>query len=593
MSQTFEIIIDGKKVIVDSSMTILEAAQKINLYIPSLCYHPDLKPSSNCGICVVEVNGSPQLKRACSTPVSPNMTVVTTNQELREYRKTLLRLLISNHDVTCPTCSANEKCELQRIVNDMSVQPKNIPPLLKKMPTDETSVALRRDPNKCISCGRCITICNEMQQVNALTFVNRGFHGSVETAFMKGIGKSPCVNCGQCIIYCPTGALSERSEIDAVWRAIFDKNKFVIVQEAPSIRVSLADELGMELGEITTEKMYSALKAMGFDAIMDTNFTADLTIMEEAAEVVAKLKKGSKKPTITSCSPGWVKFIETYYPNLVECLSSAKSPMSMFGVLSKTYFAQEKKIDPANIVSVAVMPCIAKKFEARRPEMNDSGYQDTDYVLTTREFIRMIKECRLDFKSLEAIKPDEGMSCYSGAGTIFGATGGVMEAALRTAYFLVSGQELTNIEILPVRGLDGVKEATVLVPGFGDLRVAVAHGLGNARKLMNKISKQLKETGTCDYHFIEIMACPGGCVGGGGQPLGNDLAKRVKRAASLYTDDQKARYRRSHENPEIVKIYKDFLGEPNSPQASKLLHTVFYKRSPIDGKTIEQLTHKH
>ena len=592
MSQTFEVTIDGKNVTVDGTMTILEAAKKINIYIPTLCYHPDMKPSANCGICVVEVNGHPQPKRACSTPCAPNMSVVTHNHKLREYRKTLLRLLISNHDVTCPTCPANEKCELQKIVNDMSVQMKDMPPLLKKVPTDETGIALRRDPNKCIACGRCITVCNEIQTVNALTFANRGFEGTVETAFMKGIGKSPCVNCGQCVIYCPTGALSERSEVDPVWKAILNPEKHVIVQEAPSIRVSLADEFGMEMGEITTEKMYAALRAIGFDAVMDTNFTADLTIMEEGTELLNRLKSGTKRPMFTSCSPGWVKFIETYYPDLVDCLSTAKSPMSMFGVLSKTYYAKQKNIDPAKIVSVAVMPCTAKKFEARRPEMNDSGYQDTDYVLTTRELIRMIKEVGLDFKKLEPVAPDEGMSFYTGAGTIFGTTGGVMEAALRTAYLLVTGKELENVEITAVRGFEGIKEATITMPGFGDLKIAVAHGLGNARKLMDKIRKQLKETGTSEYHFVEIMACRGGCVGGGGQPLGNGVSKRAVRAEGLYQDDRKSKFRRSHENPEIIKVYKEYLGEPNSELAHKLLHTIYYKRSQFDGGAVEQLTHK-
>ncbi|MCL1827092.1 MAG: NADH-dependent [FeFe] hydrogenase, group A6 [Candidatus Cloacimonetes bacterium] len=592
MSQTFEITIDGKKVMVDDTMTIVEAAKKVNIHIPVLCYHPDLAPTSNCGLCVVEVNGHPQPKRACSAPCTPNMTVVTNNAKIRDFRKTLIKLLLSDHDVTCPTCAANEKCELQKVANDMSVQLDDRPPLLVKKPKDESGIALIRDPNKCIACGRCITICNDIQEVNALTFANRGFVGTVETAFGKGIAKSPCVNCGQCIIYCPTGALSERSEVDDVWKAILDKDKHVIVQEAPAIRVSLADEFGLEVGEITTEKMYAALKAIGFDSVMDTNFSADLTIMEEGTELVARLKSGNKRPMITSCSPGWVKFIETYYPDLVDCLSTAKSPMSMFGVLAKTYYPKQKNIDPAKIVSVAIMPCTAKKFEARRPELSDSGFQDTDYVLTTREFVRMIKEVGFDFRNAETVKPDEGMSCYSGAGTIFGVTGGVMEAALRSAYMLVTGKELENVEVKAVRGLEGIKEATINIPGFGDLKIAVAHSLGKARKLMDKIRKQLNETGTSDYHFIEVMACKGGCVGGGGQPLGNGVSKRAKRAEGLYTDDKKAKFRRSHENPEITKVYKEFLGEPNGELAHKLLHTYYYKRSQAEGNVVEQVTHK-
>jgi len=593
MSSTFEITIDGQVLTVEDGMTIIQAAQKAGIYIPSLCYHPDLKPTGNCGVCVVEVNGHPVPKRACTTPVAPGMSVQTNTYSLREYRKTLMRLILSNHEVACPSCTANNKCELQKIVNDMGLEQGDLPTLYKKSQKDLSSVSIVRDNNKCIQCGRCITICSEVQQVNALTFSERGFKGQVDVAFSTGLGNSICVNCGQCIIYCPTGALSEKSAVEDVWKAIFDKNKHVVVQEAPAIRVSLADEFGMSVGEISTEKMYAALKKIGFNAIFDTNFTADLTIMEEASELVHRLTNNGHLPLITSCSPGWVKFMETNYPEFADCVSTAKSPMSMFGVMSKTYYAKQKGIDPANIVSVAIMPCTAKKFEADRPEMNASGYRDTDYVLTTREFLRMIKECGIDFNNLEPSQPDEGMSYYTGAGTIFGATGGVMEAALRTGYQMVTGKELDNVEIKAVRGMDGIKEASVDVPGFGTLKVAVAHGLGNARKLMDKVKKQIATNGKSDYHFIEVMACPGGCVGGGGQPLGNNLAKRVKRAAGLYKDDVKAKIRCSHQNPEIAKIYKDYLGKPNHGLAHKLLHTVYYKRSKQDGKVVEQVTHLH
>jgi len=387
--------------------------------------------------------------------------------------------------------------------------------------------------------------------------------------------------------------LRERSEIDDVWDAILDPDKHVIVQEAPSIRVSLGEEFGMPLGSVTAKKMYAALRKIGFDSVMDTNFTADLTILEEGTECVARLVAGEKRPLITSCSPGWVKFMETYYPDLADCVSTAKSPMSMFGVLAKTYYAQKNGIDPAKIVSVAIMPCTAKKFEARRPELRDSGYQDTDYVLTTRELLRMIKEAGIDFANIPDEEPDEGMSFYSGAGTIFGATGGVMEAAIRSAYFLVTKTELENVDILAVRGLEGVKEATVNVPGFGDLKVAVAHGLGNARKVMDRVRASLAETGESPWHFIEIMACPGGCVGGGGQPYGNDIASRARRGLALYEEDRSLPVRKSHHNPEVVKIYEEFLGEPNSPLAHKLLHTNYFKRSISTGKVIEEATHKH
>jgi NADH-quinone oxidoreductase subunit G len=574
-------------------MTIIEAADKHGIYIPRLCYHPDLPPTANCGVCVVEIEGNPTPKRACCTPVAEGMKLHSNSKKLRSYRKTLIEMILSNHEVVCPTCTANNKCELQTLANNLGVDPDALPNILEKKEVDLSSPSIIRDPNKCIACGRCITVCNEVQTVYALTNSDRGIGAEVTTAFGMGMAQSPCVNCGQCTVYCPTGALREKSEIDAVWEAILDPDKHVIVQEAPAIRVSLGEEFGLPLGSITAKKMYAALRKIGFDAIMDTNFTADLTIMEEGTECVTKLKAGEKRPLITSCSPGWIKFMETYYPDLADCVSTAKSPMSMFGVLSKTYYAQEHGIDPAKIVSVAVMPCTAKKFEARRPELRDSGYQDTDYVLTTREFLRMIKEAGIDFAHIKEEDADEGMSFYTGAGTIFGATGGVMEAAIRSAYTLVTGEELENIDIVGVRGLEGVKEATVKVPGFGDLRVCVAHGLGNARFVMDKVREGLKTTGESPWHFIEIMACPGGCVGGGGQPYGNDIASRARRGLALYEEDRNLPVRKSHHNPEVTRIYERFLGAPNSPLAHKLLHTHYFKRSISNGQVVEEATHKH
>ncbi|HPF08711.1 MAG TPA: NADH-dependent [FeFe] hydrogenase, group A6 [Candidatus Cloacimonadota bacterium] len=593
MAKNVNVWIDGHHLEVPETMTIIEAADKHGIYIPRLCYHPDLPPTANCGVCVVELSGNPVPKRACCTPVAEGMKITTNSKKLRSYRKTLVELILSNHEVVCPTCSANNKCELQTLANNLGVDPDALPNILTKKEADFSSPSIVRDPNKCIACGRCITVCNEVQTVYALTNSDRGIGSEVTTAFGMGMAQSPCVNCGQCTVYCPTGALRERSEIDDVWEAILDPNKHVIVQEAPAIRVSLGEEFGLPLGSITAKKMYAALRKIGFDAIMDTNFTADLTIMEEGTECVAKLKAGEKRPLITSCSPGWIKFMETYYPDLADCVSTAKSPMSMFGVLSKTYYAQEHGIDPAKIVSVAVMPCTAKKFEARRPELRDSGYQDTDYVLTTREFLRMIKEAGIDFAHIKEEDADEGMSFYTGAGTIFGATGGVMEAAIRSAYTLVTGQELEDIDIVGVRGLDGVKEATVNVPGFGDLRVAVAHGLSNARKVMDRVREGLKTKGESPWHFIEIMACPGGCVGGGGQPYGNDIASRARRGLALYEEDKSLPVRKSHHNPEVQRIYERFLGAPNSPLAQKLLHTHYFKRSISNGQVVAEATHKH
>jgi NADH-quinone oxidoreductase subunit G len=593
MAKTVNIWIDDKHLEVPDTMTIIEAADKHGIYIPRLCYHPDLPPTANCGVCVVELSSAPVPKRACCTPVAEGMKVVTNSKKLRAYRKTLVEMILSNHDVVCPTCAANNKCELQSLANNLGVEPDNLPSILHKEAIDDSSLSIIRDVNKCIACGRCVTVCNEVQTVYALTFADRGIDSHVDTAFSLGMANSPCVNCGQCTVYCPTGALRERSEIDAVWEAILDPEKHVIVQEAPSIRVSLGEEFGMPFGSVTPNKMYAALRKIGFDSVMDTNFTADLTIMEEGTECVAKLKAGEKRPLITSCSPGWIKFMETYYPDLADCVSTAKSPMSMFGTLSKTYYAQENNIDPAKIVSVAVMPCTAKKFEARRPEMRDSGFQDTDYVLTTRELIRMIKEAGIDFANIPDEEPDKGMSFYTGAGTIFGATGGVMEAAIRSAYFLVTKTDLEDLEILAVRGLEGVKEATVNVPGFGDLRVAVAHGLSNARKVMDRVREGLATKGKSPWHFIEIMACPGGCVGGGGQPYGNDIASRARRGQALYAEDRSLQMRLSHHNPEVKKVYERFLGEPNSKLALKLLHTHYFKRSVNTGQVTGEATHKH
>jgi len=593
MAKNVNVWIDGHHLEVPEDMTIIEAADKYGIYVPRLCYHPDLPPTANCGVCVVELSGSPVPKRACCTPVAEGMKVITNSKNLRAYRKTLIEMILSNHEVVCPTCSANNKCELQTLANNLGVDPDALPNILVKKEADYSSPSIIRDPNKCIACGRCITVCNEVQTVYALTNSERGIESEVTTAFGLGMAQSPCVNCGQCTVYCPTGALREHSELDEVWDAILDPEKHVIVQEAPSIRVSLGEEFGMPLGSVTAKKMYAALRKIGFDSVMDTNFTADLTIMEEGTEFVSKLKAGEKRPLITSCSPGWIKFMETYYPDLADCVSTAKSPMSMFGVLSKTYYAQEHGIDPEKIVSVAIMPCTAKKFEARRPELSDSGFQDTDHVLTTREFLRMIKEAGIDFANLAEEEPDEGMSFYSGAGTIFGATGGVMEAAIRSAYTLVTGEELENVEIEAVRGLEGVKEASVDIPGFGELKVAVAHGLSNARKVMDRVREGLKTNGQSPWHFIEIMACPGGCVGGGGQPYGNDIASRARRGLALYEEDRSLPVRKSHQNPEVQRVYERFLGAPNSPLAQKLLHTYYFRRSISNGQVVEEVTHKH
>jgi len=601
MSDMVKLYIDGSEVEVPAGTTILDAAKKQGINIPTLCYHEDLPATAACGVCVVEVEGAPTPKRACCTPVSPGMKITTHSKALRAMRRDLVEMILSNHEVVCPTCVSNGKCELQDLANNLGVDMERYPAIYNHdEPLDETSPSIVRDPKKCIACGRCITVCNEVQTVYAINFADRGFDVNVNTFFKEGMGNSACVNCGQCTVVCPTGALREKSEIEEVWDALLDPEKIVVVQEAPAIRVSLAEEFGMEPGLATPGRMHTALKKLGFDHVFDTNFTADLTILEEGSELVKRVKEGGTLPLITSCSPGWVKFMETYFSDFAENTSTCKSPQQMFGALVKTYFAKEYGIDPTKIVSVSVMPCTAKKFEARRPEMCDSGYRDVDYVLTTREFIRMIHEAGIDFKNLEPMDAEPLMGQYTGAGTIFGATGGVMEAAIRSAWFLLTGKNLEQLDVEAVRGMEGIKEAELVIPTaeLGELpvKVAVAHGLGNARKLLDKVRAQIKETGKSEYAFIEIMACPGGCVGGGGQPYGSTLARRARRGEGLYKEDVSLKFRQSHENPGVMGpdgIYAKFLGEPLGEKSHKLLHTCYWERCRRQGAATRQVTHKH
>ena len=592
--KNINLVIDGVQLEVPENTSIIEAAKQIGIHIPTLCYHPDLPATGACGLCVVEIEGYPTPKRACTTPVAEGMQIRTNSKELRSIRKTLLEMILANHEVTCPTCVANGKCELQQMAYTMGIDPANVESILEKEPVDYSSVSIIRDVNKCISCGRCIEVCNNIQTVNALTFSNRGFEKKVDTAFSLGMANSACVNCGQCTVYCPTGALREKDDTDYVWEALLDPSKHVVVQEAPSIRASLGEEFGMEIGALTVGKMYAALKRLGFDSVFDTNFSADLTILEEGTEVVEIIKNNPEKlPVITSCSPGWIKFMETYFNDLGCHVSTAKSPQQMMGVLAKTYYAEKSNIDPKDIVSVSIMPCTAKKFECQRDEMKDSGYQDVDYVLTTREIVRMFKEAGIDLKTIPEEEPYHALADYTGAATIFGATGGVMEAAIRSAYFLITGEELPNLDVLPVRGLQGIKEAELDIKGM-KVKVAVAHGLGNARKLLDKVRAQIKETGKSEYAFIEIMACPGGCVGGGGQPFGNDMAMRARKGQTLYKEDHDlVNIRCSHKNPAIAKIYEEYLEKPGSHKAHKLLHTHYYARDKFKGQVEKEIHCEH
>jgi NADH-quinone oxidoreductase subunit G len=568
-----KLTIDGEQVTVKENTTILEAASLVNIDIPHLCYFKNLTPDGSCGICIVEIEGERGVARSCIRQVQEGMKIHTSTPNLRATRKVLVELIMANHPKECLSCERNQNCELLDLGSELGIKEVRFANSQHERRLDTSSPSIIRDPGKCVLCGRCIRVCNEIQTVGAIDFTKRGPELKVTTFLDKGLGNVKCINCGQCIHVCPVAAIKEQTSISEVWKAIADPEKVVIVQEAPSIRVALGEELGLPAGTLVTGKMHASLKKLGFDFVFDTNFTADLTIMEEGSELVKRIKGGGVLPMFTSCCPGWVKFAEHFYPEFLPNLSTCKSPQQMFGSLSKTYFAKTANIDPSKIVSVSIMPCTAKKFEAQRPEMNSSGFRDVDYVLTTREIARMIREAGIDFANLPDAQPAELMGSYTGAGTIFGATGGVMEAALRTAYKLITGKELEAIDIKPVRGLKGIREATIPIGGL-EVKVAVAHGLGNARKLLDEA-----KAGKSPYHFIEIMACPGGCVGGGGQPIGFDLAIRATRGESLYAEDKTMTFRRSHQNPSIQKIYQDFLKEPLGEKSHHLLHTHYTQRS--------------
>jgi iron-only hydrogenase group A len=585
--------IDGQLVEVESGTTILEAAKKINVNIPTLCHHEDLCVAGNCRVCVVEVKGRERLEASCSTPAPEGMEIWTNTARVRNARQDIVSLLVSEHNTQCTTCYRNTNCELQNLAAEYNVDGNRYLSVLKPgIKVDTSSWSIEKDDSKCIRCQRCVRTCAELQHVNALTASHKGKDMKISTFLDLPFNEVVCTNCGQCVNRCPTGALTERRYFNQVWEAIGDPTKHVVMNTAPSVRVALGEMLGYEVGHRVTGKMVTAMRKMGADSVLDTDFAADLTIIEEGNELLTRLKKvlvdkdqSVKLPMITSCSPGWVKFIEHMFPNHLGHLSTCKSPQQMFGTLSKTYYAEQKGIDPKDIVSVAIMPCAAKKYEANRPEMNDSGYRDIDAGLTTREFGLMIKQAGLDFKNLPDGAFDSIMGESTGAGVIFGATGGVMEAALRTAYAVVTGRSVPfeNLNITAVRGTDGIREASIKVenclPEWSFLEgvvlnVGVAHGLKNARIIMDQIA-----AGTSKYHFIEVMACPGGCIGGGGQPIPTNAEIRAKRTAAIYEEDMGKPIRMSHENPEIVKIYEEYLHEPLGHKSHKLLHTHYTPRN--------------
>lgn len=563
--------INGQTVQAPKNATILEAARSAGIYIPTLCYHPELAPEGACRLCVVEASGARSLVASCVYPVAEGMVVKTNTPKVRAARKMVVELLLANHPKDCLSCQKSGDCELQKIAADLGLRKIRFEGGARKAHTiDGSNPCLVRDQEKCILCGRCIRICRDVQGMNVYSFANRGFDTIVSTAFECDLGEVECSYCGQCASVCPTGAIVERDDTEKVWDAINDPDKIVIVQTAPSVRVAIGEELGMEPGSIVTGKMVAALRHLGFDKVFDTDFSADLTIMEEGYEFIDRLQNGGKLPMITSCSPGWVNMIELKYPELLDHLSTAKSPQQMFGAVAKTYYPHKEGIDPAKIVSVSVMPCTAKKAEAARPEMCASGYRDVDIVITTRELGRMIREAGIDFKNLPEEQFDSPLGTGSGAGVIFGTTGGVMEAALRTVADVLAGENLPRVDYEEVRGMEHTREAEIEISGK-KIKIAVVHTLKSAMEMLERV-----KSGAADYQFIEVMACPGGCIGGGGQPVPVNAEIRKLRRKGLFDCDRANELRKSHENPEIIELYDTWLGKPLGEKAHNLLHTHYH-----------------
>jgi NADH-quinone oxidoreductase subunit G len=571
--------INGTPVTVDEGVSILDAAKLLNINIPTLCYHPDLPAWAACGICIVKLENSPKMIRACATPITDGMSIITHDPEIVEVRRTVIELILSSHPNDCLQCPRNQNCELQQLAADFGVREMPFAYNVAKLPQDDSTTSLILNPEKCIKCGRCVHVCQDMQNVWALEFLGRGDITRIAPAGDVSLAESPCIKCGQCSAHCPVGAIYEKDETGKVWQALRDPGAYCVVQIAPAVRVALGEAFGLEPGTIVTNKAYAALRRLGFDAVFDTNFGADLTIMEEGSELIERLQNGTRElPLITSCCPAWVDYLEKYYPDLIPYFSTAKSPQAMVGALANTYYAEKKGIDPKKVFMVSIMPCTAKKWEIIRSEsMYSSGRQDIDISLTTRELSRMIKSAGIDFLSLPDEEADDPLGIYTGAGTIFGATGGVMEAALRTAHAILTGSELADVNLRDVRGMEGVKEAQLTIAGK-EIKVAVAHQMGNVQKVMDML-RESREKGTPPpYHFIEVMACRGGCIGGGGQPYGATDEIRKKRIAGMYRDDTQSKIRCSHNNPAIKKVYEEFLEKPLSHKAHELLHTHYTPR---------------
>ncbi|HNW59448.1 MAG TPA: NADH-dependent [FeFe] hydrogenase, group A6 [bacterium] len=567
-----KVTINNKECWANPGETILTVAEREGIQIPTLCYLKGFSPTGSCRVCVVEVEGQRNLIPSCAFPVAEGMVVQTNSPRVRRARKTIVELLIANHPQDCLTCVRNGNCELQDLAAQYGVRDVRYAGEIRGGKIDVASPSIERDPEKCILCGRCVRVCHETQNVGAIDFVRRGFKTAVAPAMDGSLNAIACVFCGQCITVCPVGALREKSNEKIAWEAINNSRKHVVAQIAPAVRVALGEEFGMEPGSVVTGKIVAALRRLGVDRVFDTNFGADLTIIEEASELLNRVKNGGKLPLLTSCSPGWVKYIEHFYPDLLPHVSSCKSPHEMEGALIKSYYAEKTGIAAEDIYVLSIMPCIAKKFEAQRPELKEK-YADVDAVLTTRELARMIKNAGIDFTKLNDEHFDDPMGESTGAAAIFGAAGGVMEAALRTAHFFLTGKDMDNVEFTPVRGLQGVKEGEVTIAGI-TIKIAAVSGLKNIGTILDKI-----RSGENLYQFIEVMACPNGCINGGGQPINSDPDKVRKRMEAIYAIDRGLPKRASHHNESVMRLYKEYLGDPNGHRAHELLHTHYVERS--------------